>query len=146
MLRAARHLWCLFFLCAAVSTASAQGAGESVANSREIYGRELMTPQERDAYRERVWNLRTEVERERFRQDHQTRMQNRAVRRGMTLPEEASAADRRRVEGGEGGSLRDDGLRRWSPDNSQGGLRQWPPSSATESRTGDGLRRLNGRR
>lgn len=51
-----------------------------------IYGSQLMTEQERNAYRERMRKATTEQERERIRAEHHERMQARAKERGVTLP------------------------------------------------------------
>lgn len=52
-----------------------------------IYGRELMTEQERREYQERMRTLRTEEERRAYREEHHRQMQSRAAERGLTLPE-----------------------------------------------------------
>jgi hypothetical protein len=52
-----------------------------------IYGSQLMTPQERAAYRNQLHNARTEQERERIRAEHHQAMQERARARGVTLPD-----------------------------------------------------------
>jgi len=51
-----------------------------------IYGSQLMTPQERNEYQDRMRQLNTEQEREAFRMDHQQRMDARAREQGLTLP------------------------------------------------------------
>lgn len=56
--------------------------------SDQIYGSQLMTEQERLEYRERLRAATTAEERERIRAEHHERMQERAVERGVTLPEE----------------------------------------------------------
>lgn len=58
------------------------------AQEEPIYGQQLMTEQERAEHREQMRNLRTEQEREAFRQEHHERMQQRAEERGVTLPDE----------------------------------------------------------
>lgn len=62
----------------------------ALAQDEPIYGQQLMTEQERAEHREQMRNLRTEEEREAFRQEHHERMQQRAEERGVTLPEEPS--------------------------------------------------------
>ncbi|MEJ2645096.1 MAG: hypothetical protein P8180_09215 [Gammaproteobacteria bacterium] len=52
---------------------------------QQIYGHQLMTPQERDRYRDRLRAARSERDRERIRQQHIERMQNRARQRGVEL-------------------------------------------------------------
>lgn len=57
------------------------------AQSRDqIYGSQLMTQQERNEYIERMRSAKTEQERERIRQEHHARMQDRAKERGVSLP------------------------------------------------------------
>lgn len=60
----------------------------AMAQDEPIYGQQLMTEQERAEHREQMRSLRTEEEREAFRQEHHERMQERAKERGVTLPEE----------------------------------------------------------
>jgi hypothetical protein len=69
-----------------------------------IYGSELMTPQERAEYQNRMRELRTEQEREAFRLEHHTKMQERAKAKGMTLPD-APPADRGPGMGPGGGGM-----------------------------------------
>ena len=83
-------------LCLAMA-ASAQAADP--AQSREqtqsteqmqaqrIYGYELMTPQERVEYRNRMRAMKTVQEREAFREEHHRQMQERARAQGKTLPD-----------------------------------------------------------
>ncbi|HKJ07494.1 MAG TPA: hypothetical protein VKA76_00245 [Gammaproteobacteria bacterium] len=52
---------------------------------QQIYGHQLMTPQERDRYRDRLRAARSEHDRARIRQQHIERMQERARQRGMSL-------------------------------------------------------------
>lgn len=51
-----------------------------------VYGYELMTPQERIDYMGRLHNARTLDEREKIRMEHYRLMQERAKKRGETLP------------------------------------------------------------
>ncbi|MDE2271991.1 MAG: hypothetical protein KGJ94_08405 [Xanthomonadaceae bacterium] len=53
-----------------------------------IYGYQLMTPAERNAYRAKMRSLNTVQEREAFRQQHHAEMQKRAQARGLTLPDQ----------------------------------------------------------
>ena len=50
------------------------------------YFRELLTTEEQDAYRDAVWHLRDDEERDQFVADHIRRMRERAVARGLTYP------------------------------------------------------------
>jgi hypothetical protein len=59
------------------------------AQSQEpIYGSQLMTEQERSAYRDRMRSTKTAEEREKIRAEHHKQMTERAKERGVTLPEE----------------------------------------------------------
>jgi hypothetical protein len=51
-----------------------------------IYGYELMTPRERADYMDRLHNARTFEERDKIRAEHYKLMQERARKRGETLP------------------------------------------------------------
>ncbi len=58
------------------------------ANEREyIYGAELMTPRERDAYRRGLGAEQGDDARHQFRQRHRDRLQQRAHRKGVELDE-----------------------------------------------------------
>lgn len=61
------------------------------AQERIIYGNQLMTPQERNEYRQRMRELKTLEEREQFRKEHHAKMQERAKERGVKLPDEPPA-------------------------------------------------------
>jgi len=50
-----------------------------------IYGSQLMTPQERAEYRDRMRSM-TPSQRAKFRQEHRRRMDQRARQRGVRLP------------------------------------------------------------
>lgn len=58
---------------------------------QQIYGSQLMTEQERNEYRNRMQNAKTEQERAQIRMEHHQRMQDRARQRGVTLPAEPPA-------------------------------------------------------
>lgn len=58
---------------------------------QDIYGWQLMTPQEREEYRARMRAAKTLEEREQIRAEHHERMKARAKERGVTLPEEPPA-------------------------------------------------------
>ncbi len=135
-----------FLLCIAASGVLAQAGAERPSDPREIYGRELMTPGERDAYRERMRTLRTDVERERYRQDHRSWMQDRALRRGGALPPPSSEDwfFQREERSGDAPAVRSDGLRR-RPQGESAVQRQWPPSSDSGSGAAGGLRRFERR-
>ena len=69
----------------------AQAEVQQQARAQErIYGEDLMTPQERNTYRERMNTLETDQERAAYRKAHAQQMQSRAAERGVTLPEQAA--------------------------------------------------------
>ena len=55
----------------------------------QVYGSQLMTPQERAEHRTKMRAAKTVEEREQIRKENHERMQARAKERGVTLPEEA---------------------------------------------------------
>ncbi len=57
------------------------------ATSQSVYGWQLMTPEERLAYRTKMRSLATESERQAFRAEHHELMVARAKDRGISLPE-----------------------------------------------------------
>lgn len=79
-------LMMMAMLGAAVSVAYSADTPPAAANS-EVYGWQLMTPEERAAYHDRMRSLRTLEERQRFRDEHHQQMARRAKERGVTLPE-----------------------------------------------------------
>jgi hypothetical protein len=54
----------------------------------QIYGSQIMTPQERAEHRAKMRAAKTVEEREKIRKEHHDRMVQRAKERGITLPEE----------------------------------------------------------
>ncbi|MDE1982222.1 MAG: hypothetical protein KGJ83_00370 [Betaproteobacteria bacterium] len=56
-----------------------------------IYGSQIMTPQERSAYRSKMRAAKSVEEREQFRREHHEQMKERAKARGITLPDEPPA-------------------------------------------------------
>jgi hypothetical protein len=52
-----------------------------------MYGSDLMTPQEREAYIEKLRSAKTQDERLKLRDEHRAEMQKRAKEQGVTLPE-----------------------------------------------------------
>ena len=56
-----------------------------------IYGAQIMTPQEREAYRARLRAAKTEAERRLLRTEHRERMAVRAREQGVNLPEDVPA-------------------------------------------------------
>ena len=68
-------------------TPAAQQAQAQTETRERIYGYELMTPEERLEYQNRMRSLRTQEEREQFRLEHHRLMQDRARAQGKTLPD-----------------------------------------------------------
>ena len=60
----------------------------------QVYGSQLMTQEERNAYRNRMRAVKTEQEREQIRKEHHEQMKVRAKEKGMTLPDEPPARGR----------------------------------------------------
>ena len=54
---------------------------------QQVYGWQLMSQQERNEYHEKMRNMKTNEERERFRMEHHEMMRKRAEERGMKLPD-----------------------------------------------------------
>jgi len=57
----------------------------------QIYGSQLMTQEERNAYRNQMRNAKTAQEREQIRKEHHEQMKVRAKEKGVTLPDEPPA-------------------------------------------------------
>ncbi|OYW36771.1 MAG: hypothetical protein B7Z35_11725 [Hydrogenophilales bacterium 12-61-10] len=58
----------------------------------QIYGSQLMTPQERAEHQTKMRNAKTNEAREQIRAQHHKEMQVRAKQQGVTLPDEPPAA------------------------------------------------------
>jgi len=78
----------------ATTTPPAKGGGQ-----QRIYGYELMTPEERQAYIDKMRAAKTQEERIKLRDQHRAEMQKRAQEKGVTLAEPGG----RRGPGGPGG-------------------------------------------
>jgi len=65
----------------------------------QIYGSQLMTQQERSAYRAQMRNAKTAQEREQIRKEHHERMKVRAKEKSVTLPDEPPARGMRQGMG-----------------------------------------------
>ncbi len=74
---------------AAATTPAAQAA--SSAAPTRVYGWQLMTPDERTAYRAKMRSFHTDAERKAFRAEHHKLMVARAKERGVTLPDDPPA-------------------------------------------------------
>ena len=62
-----------------------------VQEQEQIYGSQLMTPEERAAYRNKMRAATTAEEREKIRKEHHEAMKLRAKERGVTIPDEPPA-------------------------------------------------------
>ena len=95
----------LLLTCQAM--AADQGAsGKNTRPQKQVYGKELMTAQERAEHHARMKAARTPEERARIRREQHERMKIRAQERGLTLPDEppakrAGEGDHKR-QGGDG--------------------------------------------
>lgn len=74
-------------LLALLSFSAPSMAADQVQTQQQIYGSQLMTPQERAEYRTKMRSLKTRQERQAFRLEHHKAMQERARERGMMLPD-----------------------------------------------------------
>ena len=61
-----------------------------------VYGWQLMTEQERNQHRTKMRSLTTEEDREAYRHEHHKMMKQRAIERGVKLPEEPGPRGKRR--------------------------------------------------
>ncbi|NMM36234.1 MAG: hypothetical protein HHJ09_01800 [Glaciimonas sp.] len=66
----------------------------------QIWGSQLMTPQERTEYRAKMFAVKTAAEREQIRKENHEAMKKRAEARGMTIPDELPARGTGRGTGG----------------------------------------------
>jgi len=55
--------------------------------TQDVYGWQLMTPDERAEHRAKMRSHKTHEEREAYRMEHHKKMQERARKKGVTLPE-----------------------------------------------------------
>lgn len=74
--------------CTLPLTSQIAVAADQVREQEQIYGYQLMTPQERLEYQERMQAAKTEQEREKIRLEHHEQMKARAKERGVTLPDD----------------------------------------------------------
>ncbi len=72
---------------------------------QDIYGSQLMTPQERDAHRNKMRAAKTGQERERIRAEQHEQMKVRAKERGVTLPDAPPAGRGPGMGPGPGGGM-----------------------------------------
>ena len=75
---------------AALTIAIASFTATVFAQSKDepIYGRQLMTEQERSKYQNKIRSAKTKEEREKIRAQHHEEMKARAKARGVTLPDD----------------------------------------------------------
>ena len=67
---------------------AADSSAQSKTQTQEqVYGSQLMTPQERSAYQSKMHAAKTNEEREQIRAQHHQEMQVRAKQQGVTLPD-----------------------------------------------------------
>jgi len=62
-------------------------AQKQVKQQEQVYGSQLMTREERVAYRAKMRAAKTQEEREKIRAEHHEQMKARAKERGVTLPD-----------------------------------------------------------
>ncbi len=72
---------------------------------QQVFGSQLMTPQERTEYRAKLRAAKTMEERERLRAEHHAEMMKRAKAQGVTLPDEPPAGGGMGPGGGMGGGM-----------------------------------------
>ncbi|MFZ3037649.1 MAG: hypothetical protein WA112_10320 [Rugosibacter sp.] len=75
------------------SAADPEPAKEKVQTQKQeqIYGRQIMTQQERTEYRAKMRTAKTAEEREQIRKEHHEQMKERAKSRGVALPDDPPA-------------------------------------------------------
>lgn len=79
------------FALAADQVPARENAQIQEQTQEQIYGHQLMTPQERIEYRARMRAAKTVEQREQIRKEHHERMKERAKLQGVTLPDEPPA-------------------------------------------------------
>jgi hypothetical protein len=93
-----------FALAATVPTTAQENVQSG--DQEQIYGDQLMTPQERTTFRTKMSAAKTLEERELIRQENHQAMQERAKAQGLTLPDQPSAG---RQGMGQGGGMMNQG-------------------------------------
>ena len=73
---------------------------EQTQKQEQIWGRQLMTQQERTEYRAKMFAGKSAEEREQIRKENHEAMKKRAEARGMTIPDELPARGTGRGSGG----------------------------------------------
>ena len=82
----------VFAAVAAPAVLAQQSTDRPAAKTEPIYGYQMMTPQERDQYREKMRDARSAEERQAVRDEHHAAMVERAKERGVTLPDRPTGA------------------------------------------------------
>lgn len=81
-------LGCAIGLSAGIGMAADQSQDrQQVQEQEQVYGWQLMTPQERSEHRAKMRSLTSREEREAYRRKHHEKMQERAKAMGVTLPD-----------------------------------------------------------
>jgi len=78
----------------------------SVFSEEQVYGRQLMTEQERNEHRMKMQSMETEEARERYRMEHHKKMLQHAKQQGVTLPDmpqQRGKGMKREFDSGQGG-------------------------------------------
>ncbi len=81
-------LGCLMWLPASITMASEEEQKQETKQTQEqkqVYGWQLMTPEERAEHRAKMRTFNTKKEREAYRLEHHKKMEKRAKKRGVTL-------------------------------------------------------------
>lgn len=78
-------------LAADQTRAQDQTQAQDQIRDQDIYGSQMMTAQEHDAYRNKMRAAKTAQERERIRAEHHEQMKVRAKERGVSLPDQPPA-------------------------------------------------------
>jgi len=71
--------------------APAAGTKPASRGAQQVFGRQLMTPEERAAYRAKLRAAKSDQERAAIREEHHKQMLERAKQRGATLPDDPPA-------------------------------------------------------
>ena len=71
------------------SSTHGQAGNQDVNAQGDVFGAQLMTPQELAEHRAQLQSAKTSSDRERVLQQHRTTMQSRAKERGISLPDES---------------------------------------------------------
>ncbi len=80
-------------------------AGDRLETQQQVYGRQLMTQQERVEFRDKMRSASSAEERQQIQQEHHEQMKLRAKERGLSMPENPPA-DGMGMGKGMGGAVR----------------------------------------